>query len=401
MAYQQARVSAGQKQLETEKELYQLQKDAGEEALDYRIRILESERNLLETRINMVEANTIEEYNLRRAVADKEYEIAVATADKEKKNMTLKNKQLLEAQLNYQRDLQQIEDDFTAGYLQRIKDQTATAVANTVDEWKRAIPELQGLLNEYQSKLKGGKAATQTVDEWEKELAQLRDSIRKTWLNGFEDIIGAGIKKIGDDTRKEMQFWAQDTSQYIKSEAYGYMQFFQDIVSEKNKILGTLTQLEGESDEQFRERKLQAEKLYDEKVFELRKNAVEKYYQWYYRVNEEQTAAILESTRTTYEDYVNGIPHNVWDYMFRPTDNTMAQLEIDLQNAEDSFTVAAATIKEVMANLWAANGNGEWTPEDWEEAFAMLPEDVQKDYIAKLENLKDREQVILKQRLDN
>ena len=169
--YQQAIANAQKAQIDREKELYQLQKDAGEEALDYRIRILESERNLLNTQISMVEANTIEEYNLRRQVADKEYEIAVATADKEKKNMTLKHKQLLEAEAKHYADLQQIEDDFTAGYLQRIKDQTDAAVANTVDEWKRALPKLQGLLNEYQKKLQGDKPVTQTSDEWEKELA--------------------------------------------------------------------------------------------------------------------------------------------------------------------------------------------------------------------------------------
>ncbi len=397
MQYQQARVDAQSKEIAREKELFQLQKDAGEEALDYRIRILESERNLLNTQISMVEANTIEEYNLRRAVADKEYEIAVATADKEKKNMTLKNQQLLEAQLNYQRDLQQIEEDFTAGYLQRIKDQTDAAVANTVDGWKKAIPQLEGLLKEYNTKITAGKPTTQTSDEWEKELAQMREAIRKTWLSGMDDIFGQVDNQVFENLKKDFSIWQQGTADYLAGEIAAYEKAYETIADKRDEILGA-TQLSGETDEQFLQRKQQKELEFDKHLYEMKRKIVEGYQNWYFKKVTETDSKIILSTRKTYEDYVKGIPHSVWDYMFKPTDNTMANMEQDLKNAETRFEDAQKNIEKIMRKNWNEEEQG---PFDREKAFNLLPESVQKDYLAKLEDFKNKEAALLKQRLDN
>lgn len=398
IAYQQTIVDAQKNQIDREKELYQLQKNAGEEALDYRIRILESERNLLETQISMVEANTIEEYNLRRQVADKEYEIAVATADKEKKNMTLKNKQLLEAQLNYQRDLQQIEEDFTAGYLQRIKDQTDAAVATTVDEWKKSLPKFQGLLNEYRTKLQGGKPVTQTTDEWLKELAVLREAMRKTYLGGLQDAFEKIDEKIKLKLQDTFNVWEQGTAKYMYAEIQQFQHMYDVLALERETVLADAKQLEGESDEEYAARRAEIEKFYDLKIIEARKKIVEDYQKWYYQSVKETDTEVILSSKKLYEDYVNGIPHSVWDYMFKPTDNTMDQLQTNLDNAKSRFEAAKRSIEVMFVDLWDEETMGEF---DFNKAFDLLPDDIQKDYLAKLEDYKDKEQVILKQRLDN
>ena len=398
MNYLNAQADATANEIAREKELYQLQKDAGEEALDYRIRILESERNLLNTRISMVEANTIEEYNLRRAVADKEYEIAVATADKEKKNMTLKNQQLLEAQLNYQRDLQQIEDDFTAGYIQRIKDQTDTAVATTVDEWKKSLPKLQGLMEEYKAKLQGGKPATQTTDEWLKELAVLREAMRKTYLGGLQD----AFEKIDENIKLKLQdtfnVWEQGTAKYMYAEIQQFQHMYDVLALERETVLADAKQMEYESDEEFAARRAEIEKFYDLQIIEARKKIVEDYQKWYYQSVKETDTEVILSSKKLYEDYVNGIPHSVWDYMFKPTDNTMDQLQTNLDNAKSRFEAAKRSIEVMFVDLWDEETMGKF---DFNKAFDLLPDDIQKDYLAKLEDYKDKEQVILKQRLDN
>lgn len=399
LKFRQAEADAQAARIEREKELFQLQKNAGEEALDYRIRILESERNLLNTQISMVEANTIEEYNLRRAVADKEYEIAVATADKEKKNMTLKNKQLLEAEAKHYADLQEIEEDFTAGYLQRIKDQTDKAVADTVDGWKKAIPQLEGLLNEYNTKIAAGKPTTQTSDEWEKELAQMREAIRKTWLNGMDDIFGQVDNQVFENLKKDFSAWQQGTADYLAGEIAAYERAYEMIADKRDEILGA-TQLSGETDEQFLQRKQQKELEFDKHLYEMKRKIAEGYQNWYFKKVTETDTKIILSTRKTYEDYVKGIPHSVWDYMFKPTDNTMANMEQDLKNAEKRFEDAQENIQKIMRAKWKEAGKKE---EDYNfnDAFNLLPESVQKDYLSKLEDFKDKEAVLLKQRLDN
>ncbi len=390
LKYKQTVVDAQAAQIEREKELYQLQKDAGEEALDYRIRILESERNLLETQISMVEANTIEEYNLRRAVADKEYEIAVATADKEKKNMTLKNKQLLEAQLNYQRDLQQIEDDFTAGYLQRIKDQTDAAVANTVDSWKKAVPLVEGLIKEYNTKLAGGKPIAQTTDEWNKELAQLREAIRKGWITAIDDIFGELDNKVFENLKKDFTIWQQGTADYLLAEVTAYEEAYTEIAKNRETILGG-ERFSGETDSQFLERQKQKELELDKQLYEMRKKIVEGYHNWYFKKASETDTKILVESRKNYEDYVKGIPHSVWDYMFKPTDYTMANLKQDVTNAETRYTEAKKNIEKIMKANWIESGR-DMKDFNWDDAFQMLPEDVQKDYEARMQEFKDKEE---------
>ena len=399
IAYLQAKSDAQSKDIAREKEIYQLQKDAGQEALDYRIRILESERNLLETQISMVEANTVEEYNLRRAVADKEYEIAVATAEKEKKNMTLKNKQLLEAEQKHYADLQQIEEDFTAGYLQRIKDQTDTAVANTVDAWKKSIPKLEGLLKEYNTKLAGGKPATQTSDEWNKELAQMRDEIRKTWIDGINDIFGQVDNIVFQNLQKDFKIWQEGTADYLASEITAYENAYNEIASKREEILKS-EKMEGETDEQFQERQKQKTLAFDKNLYEMRKKIVEGYHNWYFKAESENNTKILLASRKNFEEYVKGIPHSVWDYMFKPQDYTMENMEQDLKNAETKYKIARENIEKIMRAKWKEAGKKE---EDYNfnEAFNMLPEDVQKAYLADLEDFVDKENKLLKQRLDN
>ena len=135
-------------------------------------------------------------------------------------------------------------------------------------------------------------------------------------------------------------------------------------------------------------------KFYDLKIIESRKKIVEDYQKWYYQSVKETDTEVILSSKKLYEDYVNGIPHSVWDYMFKPTDNTMDQLQTNLDNAKSRFEAAKRSI-EVM---FVEETMGEF---DFNKAFDLLPDDIQKDYLAKLEDYKDKEQVILKQRLDN
>ena len=293
--------------------------------------------------------------------------------------------------------MQQIEEDFTAGYLQRIKDQTDKAVADTVDGWKKAIPQLEGLLKEYNTKFDAGKPTTQTSDEWEKELAQMREAIRKTWLSGMDDIFGQVDNQVFENLKKDFSIWQQGTADYLAGEIAAYERAYETIADKRDEILGA-TQLSGETDEQFLQRKQQKELEFDKHLYEMKRKIVEGYQNWYFKKVTETDSKIILSTRKTYEDYVKGIPHSVWDYMFKPTDNTMANMEQDLKNAETRFKDAQENIEKIMRKNWNEEEQGTF---DREKAFNLLPESVQKDYLSKLEDFKDKEAALLKQRLDN
>lgn len=352
IAYLQAKADAQAADIAREKEIYQLQKEAGEEALDYRIRILEQERDMWNTRISMVEAGTQEELQYRLKVNDLELEIDKATAEKEKKNMTLKYKQLEAAELKYYSNRQQIIDDFNATTLQRIKDATDAVVANEVNDWQKTIRQLQGLMTEYQTKMNIGKPTTQTSEEWLKELAQMRENIRKTWLNGINDMFDEVDKKVQDRLTGEFKLWEQNTSIYLFTEIQTYRKFFETIALERDQIIGNLSQMEGESDEQFAARRLEIEKLFDAKIFEYRKKAVEDYQKWYYKTITETDTQIILDTRQKYEDYIANIPHTVWEYMFKPNENESENLQKELDNAQSRFIQAKHSIETMMTELW-------------------------------------------------
>lgn len=397
IAWQKTIVDAQKNQIDREKELYQLQKDAGQEALDYRIRILESERNLLETKVRMVEAGTQEELDLRLAIADKELEIDKATAEKEKKNMVLKNKQLLEAEVKYQQAVIQIRDDFNAITIQKVKDNTDKMVAEEVNGWKKAEVQVKGLVEEYEKRLKNGKPQTQTTEEWEKELAQMRETIRKTWLNSVDDLFGDVNDKIFSQMNTMFNEWEQGTSDYLLAEVEAYKKAYEQIADERGKML-PMEQLEGETDEQYRERQKQQTLAFDKNLYDMKKKIVDGYTSWYFKKMTETETDIVLQNRKTFEEYVKGIPHNVWDYMFKPTDNSMQTMQNDLNNAQKIYEESYANITKIMKERW---NEEEQVDFDWNEAFKLLPDEVQTDYLSKLEDLKDKEQGILKQRLTN
>lgn len=394
IAWLQAKADAQAADIAREKEIYQIQKDASEEALDYKIRIMESERNMLETRLSMVEAGSAEELELRASVADKEYKIAVAQAQKEVKNIQYRNQLIKEAELKLDADIKHIQEDFYAAQLEKIRNQTDAAVANTVNEWMKSLPKLQGLLNEYNAKLSLGKPSGQSTAEWEKELAQMRETLRKTWIDGMTDAFDQIEKVVKDKVNNSFTIWEQGTSSYLYDEIQQYKNMYDILLGEREYILDKLQQMEGESDEEYNKRREQAAKEFDLRIYESRKKIVEDYQKWYYARVKETDQEIFLSSQHKYEDYVNNIPHSIWEYMFKPNENEMENLQKELDNAKTRFEDAKQTIVRMMGDLWDES-MGEF---NFSDAFDLLPDDIQKDYLTKLENYVNAEKAILEKR---
>ena len=385
-------------QLARAKELRDLRKSAGQEYIDYEYKILQAERDISKAKASLVVQGSDEELVLRMDAADKEYKMAVIQAQKEVKNAELKNKLLEEAEKQHEVNIYQIQQDWYSKQLQMIKDSTDAAVANTVDEWKKMLPKLQGLMAEYNQKLQIGKPATQSSQEWEKELAQMREAIRKTWLQGIDDIFSEADNKIHEKTKANFKSFQEDTSAYLMSEADTYKAFMNQMIGAKQAFIDSVKQLSGETDEQFAERRLQVEREYNNNILELRKKSDDAYVKWYIQKQKEMNVVLLQDNKKILEEYMYKMPHNVWDYLFRPTDNTMANMETDLKIAQSKFEQTYQNITTLMKSLWNEKEDGAF---NWNEAFKRLPKEQQEEYLNSLEDLKNKEEKILQQRLDN
>lgn len=326
---------------------------AAKEREDARKAELESYRALLQQEIDLLSAGTEERLAKQKELAKKEYEAAVAAAKDKIKNETTLNRTLLALQKKYHGDVEKAEREHREALLhiqlQGLENAAAQYAAGTRDNL-RALKDLRKAELDTMYKQEGEAEAdyqARRLDaQWkyyeavrafnEKVLDESTESLELAFAQSahtqeaqlaFEQQMAearlAQIEKLGreaGETEAQFQIRRADAAREAAeaSEALLDYQDEQAVLRRKNDIalleegsleylaktvelkrfeLDSLHKLEGESEEEFRARQLEAEKAYIDAKKNLWKGALNVYQQ-----AASATSGILSSIADMYEN---------------------------------------------------------------------------------------------------
>ncbi len=367
--------------------------------------ILNLQKELLEQEYNLEKQGSERQLELSKEIAKKDYEIEKTNIEAKFKNKRMREQAEKLALQKYHAEVEKLEREHQENLfqisLQKQNDIYDTQIALETDNLEKLKKQREKAVKEYETIQKRGAESGQTQENFKLELAQILESIR-----GFDTAIIQERSKVDEKLREELAFVEKAFS---KSNYEYYQNYYNNLLDRAREELDNFKKLRdevvtkqqpGENEEAYNKRKLKTEEEYQKALLNVRKQYVNIYLEWYSNTWDKEFENIrLEEKVKEVVSYANNIPHNIFDYFLGTNPDSMKKREAEFSLLEQQTKSYFDNINTLARQLWEEEEGDK--PFNMDEAFFLLPEDVQSEYISRLENLRDAEQEILQQRYDN
>ena len=204
---------------------------------------ISAEKDYLTQLLSIVKTGTESEFKIQNTIAKKEYEIAVANAKQKITDTKELNKALVLLQKSFNVQLQKNQQDHD----NKVLEEELQSIANRRDALQRGSVEYAQVQKEYAERALDG--MRQQMDETDAEFQARKLEAQRTLAEASNALTDAVAKETADGLKAEMAALREGSVEQLAL-ALELKQF----------ELDSLHQYEGESNEEFRLRQLQAEK---------------------------------------------------------------------------------------------------------------------------------------------
>lgn len=369
--------------------------------------LLNLQKDLLQQEYDLEKQGSERQLQLAKEIAKKDYEIEKAGLEAKFKNKEQRRKAEKLALQKYQAEVEKLEREHQENLfeiqLQKQNDVFDKQIALATNKYEALKKEWSKLQSTYEAINERGRESGQTQENFDLQVTQLRNDIREKFIEMVNEFNNYAEQAAERGAKTYFRDYGEQTFNYYAELVKQYSDLVKKF-EDNYKVFSTFTtKMEGEDEKKYQEYKLRTEEAFQKNILELKKKYFDAYFKYArtWSLDREVLAQMDEIEKV--KDYLDGMPHTVWGYIFGPSEKEMWEFDDQVQQAQLKLKMYIPVINNIMKQLWEELNPGKEfnIAEHFHEAFQLLPDDIKNEYLSTLSDLKDAEQELLAQRYEN